>query len=317
MITLITGTPGAGKTLMCVGDFLDKAQTETVPGPDGQQIKRRICTNINGLLIDHEKIAADDLSKWPEWAQPGDLIVFDEVQETWRPRSMSQAVPDAIAKLEIHRHKGVDFILLTQHPMLLDQNVRRLVGRHLHVRRVAGMGLAVVYEWDHCANPGNTKTAVASRPWRYPKRAFSLYKSAELHTKQKRRMPAAVLVLLVASLAMAVGTPAAVSHFRDKYNGKPAAESLITEDAPGQGASESPQGAAAPDPAPPDTTQRPQATTSVLGCISMGSRCECYNAAGHREEVPGDACQESAHRVATLVPLSVTPVPPVTLMANP
>lgn len=310
MITLITGTPGAGKTLMCVGDFLAKAIHETVPGPDGEKIKRRICTNINGLLIEHEKITADDLARWPEWARPGDLIVFDEVQETWRPRGMSQAVPDAIAKLEVHRHKGVDFILLTQHPMLLDQNVRRLVGRHLHVRRVAGMGLAIVYEWDHCSNPSSTKSAVASRPWRYPKEAFKLYKSAELHTKQKRRMPAAVAVLAVAVLAMAWGVPSAYSRFSEKYSGKPAAPSLIVEGPqqaePATGPLAAPAGAAEPQP----TTQQAQLRPAILGCVSMGSRCECYGASGYREEVPDDLCKEAAHRVAALVPLLATTVPP-------
>lgn len=308
MITLITGTPGAGKTLMCVGDFLIPAQHATVTLDDGSTVPRRICTNIKGLLIDHIKIDADDLSKWPEWCKPGDLIVFDEVQESWRPRSMSQTVPPAIAALETHRHLGVDIIVLTQHPMLLDQNVRRLVGRHLHVRRVAGMGLAVVYEWDHCSNPSSTKSCIASRPWRYPKAAFKLYRSAELHTKQSRRLPFAVFVLLAALAGMAYLVPSSYARFSEKYTGKPA-ETTVTDPAGAVVPSEGPRAAPAGASEPASSEQEPPAGV-IVGCISMGPRCECYNDQGRREVLPVGLCTEGSHRVASVVPLIATTVPP-------
>jgi zona occludens toxin len=158
MITLITGNPGAGKTLYCVSNLLRDLIGSVVKSVDagGREVEtpRVVFTNINGLLLDHELIDGSDtggLANWHEWAKPGAVICFDEVQREWKPRANGSKVPKCIEMLETHRHMGVDFIILTQHPGLIDQNIRALVGRHLHVRRFGGMGAAIVYEWDHCS----------------------------------------------------------------------------------------------------------------------------------------------------------------------
>lgn len=201
MIILITGTPGSGKTLFAVSELLA-----------GQFKDRPLLVNgIPQLLLPHQAITDQDVERWYEGgvATPeggasfevkNAVIVVDEVQRIARPRAASQKVPDWIAALETHRHKGVDFIIITQHPQLLDVNIRRLVGRHLHVRRTFALKSAVVYEWDHCENPGNVKSAT-TRLWRYPKKAFELYKSSELHTKAGGRVPAVVIVVILAALA--------------------------------------------------------------------------------------------------------------------
>lgn len=308
MITLITGTPGAGKTL-CAVDMLRSLVNEEYTHEDGTKHKRRVLTNIRNLIIEHERIDAADLLKWHEWAKPGDLILFDEVQETWRPRSMNQGVPDCIAKLETHRHMGVDFILVTQHPMLLDQNVRRLVGRHLHIRRVAGMGLAIQYEWDHCSNPSSTKSAVASRPWRYPREVFKLYKSAELHTKQKRRIPVALLVLGAGLLYLAWGIPSTYARFQEKHYGK-ADTSQAAPQAPAAPASLAPPGAQAAGPIEPANLPTEQARPAVLGCIASATRCECFDAEGYAMAVAYDVCKENTQRIGLMVSATATNVPP-------
>lgn len=201
MIILITGTPGSGKTLFAVSELLA-----------GQFKDRPLLVNgIPQLLVPHQPISDQDVERWHEGGVPaGDgtpsfdvknaVLVVDEVQRIARPRAASQKVPDWIAALETHRHKGVDFIIITQHPQLLDVNIRRLVGRHLHVRRTFGLKGAVVYEWDHCENPGNVKSAT-TRLWRYPRKAFELYKSSELHTKAGGRLPTIVIVVIVAAIA--------------------------------------------------------------------------------------------------------------------
>lgn len=200
MIILITGTPGSGKTLFTVAELLA-----------GQFKDRPLFVNgIPQLLLPHQVLSDQDVEKWHEGGVPGQdgqptfevknaVIVVDEVQRIARPRAASQKVPDWIAALETHRHKGVDFIIITQHPQLLDVNIRRLVGRHLHVRRTFALKAAVVYEWDHCENPGNVKQA-ATRLWRYPRAAFKLYKSSELHTKAGGRLPFVAYIAIVACL---------------------------------------------------------------------------------------------------------------------
>ncbi len=77
----------------------------------------------------------------------GSIVLIDEVQRLMRPRIHGSKVPAFIAELETHRHRGIDLVLITQHPMLLDSNVRRLTGQHFHVIRKFGTQMANVYEW--------------------------------------------------------------------------------------------------------------------------------------------------------------------------
>ncbi|MBN9330127.1 MAG: hypothetical protein ABT03_02920 [Comamonas sp. SCN 67-35] len=230
MITLITGTPGAGKTLYAISKLLRDLVGSVVKSTDqnGQPVEtpRRILTNIPRLLLDHELIGPDaggGLADWQQWCQPGDVIAYDEVQRCWPPRANGSKVPDYISALETHRHKGVDFILITQHPMLLDRNVRALVGRHLHVRRIGGMGASIVYEWDHCSQSLMYSKALKKSPFKYDKSAFNLYLSSELHTKPKTSIPPLLYVVGLALVAAAVLVPTLMNRIASK--GAPAAES--------------------------------------------------------------------------------------------
>lgn len=119
----------------------------------------------------------------------GSLIVIDEVQRLWRPTGAGAVAPD-IAALEIHRHHGLDFVVVTQHPSLLHRNVRALVGRHIHLRATAlGNYLYEFPEW--CENPQtkSARTSCVRARYRLPKAAFSLYESASLHVKVSKRKP--------------------------------------------------------------------------------------------------------------------------------
>lgn len=224
MITLITGTPGAGKTLYCISKLLRELVGSVIKSPDEYgrlpvETPRRIMTNIPGLLLDHELIGPDEgggLADWHKWAKPGDVIAYDEVQRSWPPRPNGSKVPDYISALETHRHMGVDFIILTQNPMLLDRNVLALVGRHLHVRRFGGVGAALVYEWDHCSRQLMYSKALKKSPFRYDKSVFKLYKSAELHTKPKTSIPPLLYVVVLALLGAAFFIPNIVNRIASK-----------------------------------------------------------------------------------------------------
>ncbi|GAA4492875.1 zonular occludens toxin domain-containing protein [Pseudaeromonas paramecii] len=191
MITLITGVPGGGKTLYCVAEVLlplDAANQKLPP----EQRRKIFVDGIPDLLIEHE--VAPDITKWHEWAPDGCLIVVDECQRVWRPTSAAAKVTDDIAALETHRHRGIDFIVITQHPSLIHSNVRRLVGKHIHLRRTA-LGV-YAYEWSECANPDSVRSALTKVRWSHPKSAFGKYKSASLHTKVKFRVPPALKVFI-------------------------------------------------------------------------------------------------------------------------
>ncbi|PJI98095.1 zona occludens toxin [Acidovorax sp. 69] len=255
MITLITGTPGAGKTLYCIAKLLLDLVGSVVKSTDenGQQkeTQRRICTNIPRLLIEHELIDGDEehgLRGWHKWCKPGDVIVPDEVQRYWPPRPNGSKVPDDISALETHRHKGVDFIIITQHPMLLDRNVLALVGRHLHVRRFGGLGASIVYEWDHCSRSLMYSKALKKSPFRYDKSVFKLYMSSELHTKPKTSIPPLAYVVIAAIAAALYFVPSIVSRISSKGDKTAADASKAGPHAPSVSAPSSP---AAPSPASP------------------------------------------------------------------
>ena len=63
-ITIVTGVPGSGKTLLTVSELLRGIVGTTVPAldKDGKaiEIQRTVYTNINGLLLDHELIDGNE-----------------------------------------------------------------------------------------------------------------------------------------------------------------------------------------------------------------------------------------------------------------
>ncbi|MDI9699540.1 zonular occludens toxin domain-containing protein [Burkholderia cenocepacia] len=189
-LNVLTGVPGSGKTLYAV----DQMRREAKAG------RRIVVDGIPELQIEHELVDETWIREWWKNCKPNDLIVIDEVQRYWPQVSASVKPTEDISMLNTHRHYGVDFILITQGPMLIDKRIRDLVGRHVHVRRLFGGRRAMLYEWDRIGNPQNLKGAV-KKLWSYPKELFGLYKSAELHTKPKAVIPKWLFILPVAAIA--------------------------------------------------------------------------------------------------------------------
>jgi zona occludens toxin len=284
MITFLSGTPGAGKTLHAIEKLLLPLVGTTVKQEENGvtvEYPRTIYTNIRGLMIDHELIddsATGGLRNWYEWAKPGAVIVFDEVQKVWPPRPNGSKVPADIEHLETHRHMGVDFILISQHPTLIDGNISKLAGRHLHVRRVGNMKLAIVYEWDHVSRSLLFAKAFTKSPWMYNKKVFKLYKSAELHTKQTRKLPGLVWFLLAGAVAMAVLAPTFYGRMQERI-GKPGGAQVAAEakkaPGPSSGGSEVPSAVGAVA-AVAAVVQPP----AFAGCALMKLRCTCFGVDG-------------------------------------
>lgn len=312
MIYLITGTPGAGKTLYAVSTLVQKLAAEKIE-KNGQQIHRRVVVDgIPNLLLPHELMAAgvkddednllpgdgDGLWNWPDWCQPGDVIVVDEIQRWWRPRGMGTKPPREVKALETHRHKGVDFVIVTQNPMMLDQNVRRLVGRHQHVRRLLGMKRAIIYDWDGCSNTLSPKSATGTSFFNYPKSAYALYKSSELHTKPTQKIPLWVVVPILAVVGGLFIAPKAFSVLGGAMTGKgvngPAAVASAPKLDLGVGAPVPLPGVSAPAVAGSAPVLSTVASNDVAGCISVAGRCGCFNEKGKRVPSEPLACLEGA-----------------------
>lgn len=190
MLYLITGVPGSGKTLKMISDLMNRQDLKNRPlYLDG-------IPEVNGQLIPNLPIPeGETMHTWHKWAPTGAILVIDECQRVFRPRPSGSKVPDYVAELETHRHKGIDIFLLTQHPRLIDSNVRALVGHHCHIAKT-NLGVRRMLEWERCADPTLTKdvqSAVKS-VYTLDKKAFGVYKSAEEHTKIRTKLSRVVYI---------------------------------------------------------------------------------------------------------------------------
>ena len=200
MITIVTGVPGMGKTSLIV-DWMIVDYNSDTPRPF-------FVMGVPDLKIDHSP--CPPVIEWTEkrpdpddptvlldyYTFPKNSIVWvDEAQRVFRPRASGSKVPPHVAAQETHRHTGVDFILSTQKPSLIDANIRELCGRHLHIKNTI-MG-RYVYEWFEYTDVNNKSNydIAIKRRFKPPKQAFSLYKSSELHTKIKRPVHKVFFVL--------------------------------------------------------------------------------------------------------------------------
>lgn len=188
MITVITGAPGTGKSAALVSLLTELGKDRAL-----------YVNGIPDLKIDHQEL--EDPTTWHDTVPDGSIIVIDEVQRVWRPRGPGQKVPDHIAMLETHRHRGLDFYIITQSPSLIDKNVRALTGRHVHLRDIGLLG-RWWYEWpeiaENCAS--GWKNAPIKKRYRLPKKVFGQYKSASVHIKPVRSVPWMLAVMVLALL---------------------------------------------------------------------------------------------------------------------
>ena len=199
MINLFTGLPGNGKTLYTlwyVKKWVERENAEREK--EGKELREVFYHGINNLMLPWTKI---DPQKWME-CPPGSIIVIDECQFIFEKKPNGSKLPEFYQQLAVHRHKGFDIVLITQNPSLVDNFVRKLVGKHLHIVRTFGMERAVVHEWmavrESPEKPSNRRDSIQHK-WGYPKEVYGYYKSAEQHTV-KRNIPMKVYMLGVALL---------------------------------------------------------------------------------------------------------------------
>lgn len=270
MIYLITGVPGAGKTLRAVS-MLAAAREEG----------RLVYHNIAGY--EHGEPAPSDWRDTPE----GSLVVYDEAQRDW-PSDGKPGVSsdDRIRAMETHRHTGHDLVFVTQAPTLVHHHIRKLVGTHYHHQRAAGLQGAAVSEWARCCDtPNDSKEQrgdCIKHRWAFPKSLYGQYKSATLHT-HKRRIPPRLVALGV--FLVAAFTFGAVMLSNSKH---------LNPDEGARGGAQAQAQRAAPL-APGldfDVLRTAQAEpVRVMGCISSASRCMCFNGEGSPLQISDAECR--------------------------
>ena len=195
MIHLTTGLPRNGKTLYTIA-YVKKLSEE-----EGRPV---FYSGIEGVTLPWTEI---DPEKWHE-CPVGSIILIDECQRVFRLRGNGSQVPKHVSELETHGHNGLDLFLITQHPMLVESNVRRLVERHWHVSRPNGANRATILGFKGCKENPLQKIEDAERQeWPYPKEIFGLYESAKEHTVRRR-----ISMHVVMMWAAILGTVAVVGY---------------------------------------------------------------------------------------------------------
>lgn len=213
MLYLITGVPGSGKTLKMISDLMTRKDLKDRPlYLDG-------IPEVNGEIIPNLPIPeGETMQTWHKWAPPGAILVIDECQRVFRPRPSGSKVPDYVAELETHRHRGIDIFLLTQHPRLVDINVRSLIGHHCHISKT-NLGVRRMFEWERCGDPTSrtdVEGAVKS-VYTLDKKAFGVYKSAEEHTKIRTKLSRTVYIFPVVLLIIVAASWSSYNRWQ-KFN---------------------------------------------------------------------------------------------------
>lgn len=316
MITLLTGLPGNGKTLFALWYIKTKADRE-----------RREVFYHNVKDLDTAKVGnwmTFDPKKWMDLPH-GSIILIDECQEIFPKQPNGAKLPDYYEELAKHRHKGFDIYLITQHPTLIDNFARRLVGQHFHSVRKFGLQRATVYEWSACSpspeTPTSQKSAVPLK-WKYPPEVFTWYKSAEVHTV-KRAIPVKLVLAVLFVVAIPVLGWYALDRFQQR--GKPSPEASASpgavgapvagfdgsvapdkrfdpvEDARNYMAMNTPRIEGLPQTAPKyDQLTVPVRVPVPAACIQVGQAargnvsCKCYTQQGTPMDVQFNMCIEFA-----------------------
>lgn len=180
MIYLYTGVPGAGKTLFCLNDMYDWWKKDAVEkckaakDHEGEWLKyaRPVYVNrVNELAVPGWK-TFDDPTKWHELPDHS-IILIDECQEAFPPRSNGAAVPEHVQRIADHRHRGIDIWMITQHPSSIDVFLKRRVEQHNHVHRKFGAKIVVFYTWAGvCDSPEKSRKTAFKKDRLYPKHVF-------------------------------------------------------------------------------------------------------------------------------------------------
>jgi zona occludens toxin len=210
MITLITGLPGAGKTLNTL-QLVHKEAGEDRP---------IYYAGIKELQLPWQERSYADLEDWQSFPDNA-VFVIDEAQRWVPQRGNSPHLPDWIRDLAEHRHRGFDFYLITQRPKGIDHYVRELAGRHVHFERQYNREASRRLEWPRCvADPTDFHARQEAEKTRvkFDKKWYHAYKSAEAHTHAPR-IPRKVWYVLALVVVVAGFGVSFAMDIRSRMNG--------------------------------------------------------------------------------------------------
>lgn len=277
-LELVTGLPGSSKSLTTI------SRVEEIRKSSGREV---YYSGIKDLMLPWTEF---DPEKWFE-LPVGSIIVIDEAQRAYRPSSVSKDPQKWITELETIRHRGYNMVMITQHPMLLHSNVRKLVGAHYHMVRVFGGGRVTMHEFAGVRQNVDSKSGRADSIQHHiklNKGMFAAYKSAEVHTV-KRRIPMrlvlfVVIVLLLPVIAWLVWQRLHQPPGAREVSASPVAAAVsagVMRPKLSYLEERIPRITGLPATAPIyDEVTRPQVAPKPVACVAAATRCSCYTQQG-------------------------------------
>lgn len=261
MMRLITGTPGAGKTLFAVSEILQLVK-------DG----REVFTNIAGIDIDGVTFVPEDGDfDWRNYPD-GSVFVYDEAHQIFRATGKPGLSNDPIiSDMDMHRHRGFDLWFITQFPTKVHHEIRSMCDEHYHLLRQFGAKQATLYKWPEAVNSSDPqqRQVADSSLFRYNKEWFKYYRSASEHTSKLRipaklKMFAVVIIIAFAIVGYRLVDAGGFQSIQGRTDSPPPAATAKAEPrAAGGGGSLLVS--------PPDTE-----FFALGGCVSSNLACQCY-----------------------------------------
>lgn len=199
MLIALTGRNGNGKTLYAVSTLLQEKEFQNRP---------IYYTNIKSLSYDLGWIEFPDPTKWQELPKQSVLFV-DEAHKYFPKAKRAGDMPAHIEMMSEHRGDyAVDIIFCTQLPTSIHHHIRGLINRHIHLSRYVDMSeKSKFWEWrlleESPDKEYQRKLAANYGEFVFPKEAYGLYHSADMHPEVKQK-PKILRLLRYLYISMAV-----------------------------------------------------------------------------------------------------------------
>ncbi|AAW75522.1 zonular occludens toxin domain-containing protein [Xanthomonas oryzae pv. oryzae] len=244
MIYWFTGQPGHGKTLHAIEKLLEYKD------------QGRMTFACNIREFDYAKTGVLEMTPqqfcdWPNFLPDGAVALVDEAYEhSMLPkRPPGSRVPHHVEQLAKHRHRGLDFIFVSQSPdKQCDQFVHDLIERHVHVRRRFGTQFVHLREFDRFESRPEKANPLIVRRKKLPTRPMGTYKSTELDTTE-RKIPWYYIALPIFLVAAIVMMYVAFGRMGNRLGGEaitPETNAAQSQAVPRDGASATARGTAQP-----------------------------------------------------------------------
>lgn len=163
---------------------------------------RTIYSNIANLKLVQVRPLPENCD-WTTTPQ-GSYFAIDECQLIPMFSDEARTIDPIVRKLTIHRHKGYDFLFITQDPSFVNKYVRKLASLHIHLINIFGWEQSMMIQWSIVQDAPNGARNIARsesiKRWPFPKHVYDLYTSTTINTRVKRIPKKMVIFAVLAVL---------------------------------------------------------------------------------------------------------------------